>query len=111
MRTMTFAGLGRHFADQDACVTEGEGAIQDRSREHLGHNDLAIAMARRQLLRMIREVQEGREPLNLRRDPAANRPPEIIARTFVLPQGEDWHAHLRDESPFAELPVAPARVR
>lgn len=107
MRTMTFAGLGSHFADQDACVTEGEGAIQDRSREHLGHNDVAIAMARRQLLRMIREVQEGREPLNVRRDPAVDRPPEIIARTYVLPQGEDWRAHLREQTPFAGVQAAP----
>lgn len=52
--------------DQDICIRTSMGRIVDRSREHLGTSDLAIIAMRRRLLRMAKEVQEGREPLGLR---------------------------------------------
>src|SRR5207248_3928031 len=35
-RTATFTGIGPEFPPHDACVNEGAGRIQDRSRKHLG---------------------------------------------------------------------------
>jgi len=38
------------------------GPIVDRSKEHLGTSDVAIIAARRRLLRMLRELEQGIEP-------------------------------------------------
>jgi hypothetical protein len=38
------------------------GAIQDRTREHLGYSDRIITAARRMILRAIDDVAEGRDP-------------------------------------------------
>jgi phthalate 4,5-dioxygenase len=48
--------------EQDKAMTESMGPIVNRSQEHLGTSDLAIIAARRRLLRVIRELQEGVEP-------------------------------------------------
>lgn len=70
MQTTTFTGLGRLFAVHDSWATQGEGAIQDRTTEHLGYGDKVITAARRLLLRAIADVQAGREPPHVVRDPA-----------------------------------------
>src|SRR5579862_2093770 len=70
--TRTFAGLGTDFQAQDTCVIVGAGAIQDRTQEHPGFTDRGIVAARKALLRAIHEVQEGREPPHVIRDPALN---------------------------------------
>lgn len=59
-RSRTFLGMGEddiNVHDQWAC--ESMGPIQDRSREHLGSTDVAIAANRRQLLQAIDDVQAG----------------------------------------------------
>jgi len=43
-------------------MTETMGPIVDRSKEHLGTSDVAIIAARRRLLRMLRELEQGIEP-------------------------------------------------
>ena len=50
MKGRSFAGLGTSFPEQDACVTEGAGLVQDRTQEHLGTSDLMIARTRQRLL-------------------------------------------------------------
>jgi hypothetical protein len=104
MRDFSFAGMGTHFADQDACVTEGMGPIYDRTEEHLGNCDRAIVAARLMLLRGIKDVQEGRDPLSVVRDPAANRTPQIVARGGdVLPQSADWRTYWKQFAPGASI--------
>jgi nitrite reductase/ring-hydroxylating ferredoxin subunit len=94
MQTSTFSGLGSYcFQSQDACVTEGAGPIQDRTQEHLGATDKAVIATRRLLLRAIREVQAGREPPHVVRDPAANRFPHLVATDFDLPASADWRTY------------------
>ena len=68
-RTFNYTGIpfGR---SQDEAMTDSMGRIVDRTREHLGTSDTAIIFARRQLLRMARELQEGVEPAAVQ-DPAA----------------------------------------
>ena len=60
-KTFNFTGipLGR---SQDEAMTDSMGRIVDRTQEHLGTSDTAIIFARRQLLRIARELQEGVEP-------------------------------------------------
>ena len=91
MKTRTFAGLGAGFQAHDTCAVEGEGPIQDRTREHLGSGDQAIVLARRLLLKAVHDVQSGRDPPHVIRDPAANRFPELVSLGTVTPAGEDWH--------------------
>ena len=49
MKNKTFSGIGYNFQAQDACVIEGAGTIQDRTKEHLVTSDKAIVAARKLL--------------------------------------------------------------
>ncbi len=55
--------MGDDINVHDQWAVESMGAIQDRTREHLGASDKAIAAYRRLLVRAIRDVAEGRKPL------------------------------------------------
>jgi len=62
----TYLGMGEddiNVHDQWAC--ESMGAIQDRTREHLGTSDRAIMANRRLLLQAIDDVEAGRTPLGM----------------------------------------------
>jgi hypothetical protein len=48
------AGVSR----QDQAVTNGIGAIYDRSKEHLGSSDAMIMRVRRRLLNVVREFAD-----------------------------------------------------
>jgi hypothetical protein len=64
--TRTYLGMGEddiNVHDQWAC--ESMGAIQDRTREHLGTSDRAIMLNRRLLQQAIDDVQAGRTPLGM----------------------------------------------
>ncbi|HEY3118925.1 MAG TPA: hypothetical protein VGK54_19455, partial [Chloroflexota bacterium] len=89
---VTFAGLGRDFTVHDKWATEGEGAIQDRTTEHLTPLDLPVARARQVMLKAIRDLQEGKEPANVVRDPARNQLP-IAPFVIHAPKGTDWEAY------------------
>ena len=58
---------------QDARAWETQGAITDRTQEHLGTGDEGIILLRKVLREQIEIVQKGGEPLGLVRDPAKNR--------------------------------------
>ncbi len=61
-RTSNFSGIASGPVDEDRAMTETMGPIVDRSKEHLGTSDVAIIAARRRLLRMLRELEQGIEP-------------------------------------------------
>lgn len=50
------------FNEQDRSVQESMGAVVDRSREHLGRADIAIIGARRLLIKLARDLENGIEP-------------------------------------------------
>ena len=58
----TYTGMGDDINVHDQWAVESMGAIQDRTREHLGASDKAIIACRRLLLDAIREVAEGSIP-------------------------------------------------
>jgi len=62
-----------HVLVQDAMAWETQGAITDRTQEHLGAGDEGIIMFRKLLREQIDTVQRGGEPLGVIRDPAKNR--------------------------------------
>ena len=62
-RTRTFLGMGEDDINlHDQWAVESMGAIQDRTREHLGQSDTVIMANRRLLLQAIAPVQAGGTP-------------------------------------------------
>ena len=59
----TFTGMGTDINVHDQWACESMGAIQDRTREHLGQSDKAISAYRRLLRQAIDESSHGRTPL------------------------------------------------
>ncbi|HZT06846.1 MAG TPA: Rieske 2Fe-2S domain-containing protein [Chloroflexota bacterium] len=96
MTERSFAGLGVSFPDQDACVTEGAGPIQDRTQENLGANDKCIAASRLFLLRAIRELLAGKEPPMFTRNPLERREIRLVAGGIQVPAGVDWRGYVRE---------------
>lgn len=85
IKTTNFSGIGPGFLSQDACATEGPGPIQDRTQEHLVSSDKTIVAARKLLLKAIRDVEEGREPTHVIRDPKLNHFPHLQVISEVIP--------------------------
>ena len=92
MQTKTFSGMGLFFAEHDLFASESMGPITDRTQEHLGYTDRPIIAARRLLLRTIRGLQEGSEPLHVLRDPSANRLSHLVVLSEVV-SGADWKSY------------------
>ena len=55
----TYTGMGDDINVHDQWAVESPGPIQDRTKEHLGQTDVAIAAYRRLLLRAIKTVTKG----------------------------------------------------
>lgn len=60
-RTESFTGIPSAQL-QDIAVQESQGEIADRSIEHLGTSDTAIAQTRRRLINAAQALEEGRMP-------------------------------------------------
>ena len=58
-RTVTYTGMGLDINVHDQWAVEMMGAIQDRTREHLGRSDVAIIRHRRMLRQAIAAVEAG----------------------------------------------------
>jgi hypothetical protein len=80
----------------DLFATETQGPIQDRTKEHLGYTDKAIAAHRRLLLQAVRTVMEGGEAPHVIRDPAKNNMEDLVCADAVIPAGEDWRTTWRE---------------
>jgi hypothetical protein len=103
MKTKTFLGLGYNFMAHDALATEGAGPIQDRRAEHTGSTDKAIVAARLQRLKAISDVQEGKDPVHLIRDPEANHFPFLGAIDPVAPSSFKWRHEWKEYFPGGKL--------
>jgi hypothetical protein len=90
MQTKTFTGMGLNFQAHDAFATESQGAVQDRTAEHLVSSDKAIVAARKLLLGGIEDVKQGREPRHRISDPQANRFPHLMVISEVVPKSIHW---------------------
>jgi len=64
-RTVSFSGI-EGIRNQDACVTESQGAIADRSKEHLGSADAAVIQMRKVMMEGVRDLAAGLEPVPAR---------------------------------------------
>ena len=74
--------ISSHVMNQDFVAWVGQGAIADRTQEHLGESDRGVVMMRRKLLEQAEVVARGGEPMAVIRDAALNRcvPLPIIDR-------------------------------
>jgi phenylpropionate dioxygenase-like ring-hydroxylating dioxygenase large terminal subunit len=113
-RTRTFLGLGEDDINRhDQWAVESMGAIQDRTREHLGTSDKVIMANRRTLLAAIDTVAAGGTP------PMALTPAEAAATTGpvtldCIAPAQGWESHwaakaaaLRDAAPWRQAEVQP----
>ena len=96
MKTKTFTGMGYNFQAHDAFATESQGAIQDRTSEHLVSSDKAIIAARKLLLNAINDVKHGRDPQHVVRDPASNRFSHLQVFSEIIDASVDWKQHMRE---------------
>jgi phenylpropionate dioxygenase-like ring-hydroxylating dioxygenase large terminal subunit len=90
-RTKTFTGVAG-INTQDLAVQESMGPIVDRSREHLGSTDKAIIACRRILLDLIKDLEEGQDPLGT--DPSTYR--NVRAADLMLPKDIPWQEGAKD---------------
>src|ERR1700726_5288851 len=60
--TETYTGMGADINVHDQWAVESMGAVQDRTREHLGQTDKAIIQYRRLLRQEIEKVAQGGKP-------------------------------------------------
>jgi phenylpropionate dioxygenase-like ring-hydroxylating dioxygenase large terminal subunit len=60
-RNENFTGIVG-IPNQDAALQESLGTISDRSREHLRHSDRGIVNFRRLMLRLAKQLREGKAP-------------------------------------------------
>ena len=93
-RSGTFTGI-EGFLAQDSCVTESMGPVCDRTSDHLSKSDVPIIAVRKFLLRALRDLEEGKEP------PCLIRDPEKVFRRCVstgamLPSGASWRRLLEE---------------
>jgi 5,5'-dehydrodivanillate O-demethylase len=61
-----------HVMNQDFVAWVGQGAVADRSKEHLGASDKGVLMMRRRFLAELDAVAKGESPKGLITDAAAN---------------------------------------
>jgi nitrite reductase/ring-hydroxylating ferredoxin subunit len=85
-RTQNFTGI-EVIRSQDTAMTESMGGIVDRSQEHLGTTDLAVIAARRRLLKMARDLEDGIEPMEALRSEIYN----VRAVDKVCPEDDFLH--------------------
>ena len=95
MKSKTYAGMGAGFQAHDAFATASQGAIQDRTEEHVVSSDMAIVAARKLLEKAIKDVQDGREPPHVIREPKQNRFPGLLVISDMIPSASDWREYTK----------------
>ena len=90
----TYTGMGADINVHDQWAVESQGAIQDRTREHLGQADRAITLYRRLLREAIAKAGEGQKPLMLLDEESAASITGPAAVDGVGP-ADDWRGYWR----------------
>ncbi|HLH77186.1 MAG TPA: Rieske 2Fe-2S domain-containing protein [Candidatus Binataceae bacterium] len=91
-KTRTFTGI-EGINTQDFAVQEGMGPIVDRSKEHLGSSDRAIAVMRQLLLEAVAAVERGEAPRGV--DPVTYR--DVRPVDLVVELTGPWREVLKEE--------------
>lgn len=111
------------FPAQDTMAWETQGAIFDRSQEHLGASDQGVGLFRQMLKEQIERVQRGEDPMALVRDPAKNEiielpgwvlegePPVLANHGGATARVHAWDDVFDDRHVILEVPFGTARPR
>lgn len=91
-RTTSFSGIDG-IACQDIAVTQSQGFVVDRTKEHLGVEDVGVTRIRKTLLRAARAVQEGGDPPMGRAEEYAR----VDGYVAPVPKGTPWQEVTRDK--------------
>ena len=94
-RGESYGGMGLHFPSQDAFAIETQGAIQDRTREHLGSSDIVIIEVRKALFQAIKQMEETGEAPFVLRDPDDERFSEFVCTSTYIEDDEDGPSYCR----------------
>lgn len=91
-RTLSYSGI-TGVREQDSAIQEGQGLIYDRTKERLCASDAAIKALRRMMLREVRALMDGVEPV------APHRPETYRVRPTNRSIGADqnWIDAMKDE--------------
>jgi phthalate 4,5-dioxygenase oxygenase subunit len=115
--TQTFLGMGEDDINvHDQWAVESMGAIQDRTREHLGTSDKVIMANRRMLLKAIEAVQAGGDAPGAADAAQAARMIGPDTVDGIAPAGAWaawWQEQVRakrDGAPWARQPAVPAQA-
>ncbi len=84
---------------QDITAWVIQGAISDRTTEHLGVSDIGIILYRRLLDQQARIVEDGGEPLNVWRNPEENEIIVLPIEEFRYPGYEGTGGPFKDSVP------------
>jgi phthalate 4,5-dioxygenase oxygenase subunit len=100
MQDRTAMAAGSHTGLQgvnieDIAVQESMGAIYDRSKEHLGTSDIAVARMRRIMLDGVRRFAAGEAPPVGLAEPVAYE--KLHAEERMVPKGERWQDAIVDK--------------
>ena len=66
---------------QDVMAWTTQGAIADRTAEHLGSSDRGVTLLRRMLMRELKKIEAGEDPMLVNRDPAKDVPLDLPLET------------------------------
>jgi len=91
----TFTGMGADINVHDQWACESMGAIQDRTREHLGASDKAISAYRRLLRSAIEAAAAGNGSVPMRLDAAAAARMTGPAAIDGIGPSDDWQGYWR----------------
>jgi phthalate 4,5-dioxygenase oxygenase subunit len=101
MKTWSFAGIGdtpgSNFMAQDAFATVSQGGIQDRTKENPGYGDKVIISARRMILQGIEDIQKGKDPVGVIRDPAKNDMSHLVIKGEVIESADNWKERWKEK--------------
>jgi 5,5'-dehydrodivanillate O-demethylase len=70
--------------DQDRVAQESQGAIYDRTTEHLAYTDRGVILLRRLYKESIEAVKQGLDPLGIIRDPEKNKLVRLVPHEDLL---------------------------
>jgi phthalate 4,5-dioxygenase oxygenase subunit len=94
-QTRTYTGMGDDINVHDQWAVESQGAIHNRTREHLGQTDKGIALYRRILLEAIEQAGKG-EPPPMVLSPAQAAAMRGPASIDCIGPAAGWEAHWQE---------------
>ena len=89
----TYTGMGADINVHDQWACESMGAIQDRTREHLGQSDKAISAYRRMLRHAIDDTQQRRQAADGARRASRRRTLTGPAAIDGIGPTDDWQGY------------------